>query len=178
MLSVLLAAACAGLASYDGHFTEVEAPLVVYPLRMVQQQTTPTQPPTPPRPSHQLMHPSAATTPAWNMSGLVGAEYTPWRVGNQLWWHNFSDYADDVAREVKAMRTVFGFTAVRMFLHDMLYFNNSAALKSNMNLFLGILDAEGMKAGFVFFDDCWQVRDKHRITSSNHDSIFIILSIA
>jgi hypothetical protein len=132
-------------------------PWVVYPQRMAAAMM-PSQTPTNTSESQGVpQHRTHSVSPAWNMSGLVGAEYTPWRVGNQLWWHNFTEYSDDVAREVKMMHSVYGFTAVRVFLHDMLYFNDSTKLKSNMDTFLGILDAEGMKAGFVFFDDCWQV---------------------
>ena len=131
-------------------------PRVVYPQRMAAAMM-PSQTPTNISESHSAHSVIETVSPAWNMSGLVGAEYTPWRVGNQLWWHNFTEYSDDVAREVKMMHSVYGFTAVRVFLHDMLYFNDSTKLKSNMDTFLGILDAEGMKAGFVFFDDCWQV---------------------
>ena len=34
---------------------------------------------------------------------LVGAEYTPWRAVNQLWWHNYTHFRPDVVREVAAM---------------------------------------------------------------------------
>lgn len=142
-----------------GYTVAEPVPWVVYPQRMAAAAMTPeVHVAEPPHHSHSVeTETTKAASPAWNTSGLVGAEYTPWRVGNQLWWHNFTDYSDDVAREVKMMRTVYGFTAIRVFLHDMLFFNDSTKLKSNMDTFLGILDAEGMKAGFVFFDDCWQV---------------------
>ena len=104
------------------------ASTVVYPERMTpqhrqHQHSAPFQFSSPGslKSQHQSSTTSNFTPPAWNMSGLVGAEYTPWRVGNQLWWHNFTDYADDVAREVKAMKAVFGFTAIRVFLHDILH---------------------------------------------------------
>jgi hypothetical protein len=86
---------------------------------------------------------------------MVGAEYTPWRATNQLWWHNYTEYRADVVREVAAMKKALGFTTLRMFLHDMLFDADAEGLKLNMNDFLSILDQQGMRAGFVFFDDCW-----------------------
>lgn len=94
-------------------------------------------------------------SPKFNMSGVVGAEYTPWRATNQLWWHNYSQYRSDVLREVKLMHNVLGFRSLRVFLHDMVWDADSETLKNNIHDFLDILDSENMSAGFVFFDDCW-----------------------
>ena len=115
MNAIMVVAACMCASELDN--------VVVYPQRTLQHAE---HQPSAPGPTAALLSSSSSSSshaaqPKWNMSGLVGAEYTPWRVGNQLWWHNFTDYADDVAREVKAMKTVFGFTAIRVFLHDMLY---------------------------------------------------------
>jgi hypothetical protein len=115
----------------------------------------PTPPPSPPAP------PSPPSPPGppnrfWEMSKHVGAEYTPWRAGNQFWWYRYSEYRADIQRDVHAMTTVMGFTTIRVFLHDMLWDANSTALLDHMDDFLRILDASGMQAGFVFFDDCWQ----------------------
>ena len=107
---------------------------------------SPPSPPSPPGPPARF----------WDMSKHVGAEYTPWRAGNQFWWHRYSEYRADVQRDVHAMTTVMGFTTVRVFLHDMLWDANSTALLDHMDDFLGILHASDMQAGFVFFDDCWQ----------------------
>lgn len=120
----------------------------------------PTPPPTPSPPTPKpAPTPSPPPTPAaefFNMSSMVGAMYTPWRAGNQFWWHKYSQYRADVVNEVSSMHKVLGFTTIRVFLHDMLWDDDSAGLLSNMDDFLGILHAQGMRAGFVFFDDCWQ----------------------
>mmetsp|Transcript_59168 Transcript_59168/g.127457 ORF Transcript_59168/g.127457 Transcript_59168/m.127457 type:complete len:455 (+) Transcript_59168:53-1417(+) len=42
-----------------------------------------------------------------------------------------------------------------MFLHSMLFEDNSSQLIADMHDFLGICEQVGMRAGFVFFDDCW-----------------------
>ena len=33
---------------------------------------------------------------AFDTSGWVGAEYTPWRASNELWWAHYAEYRDDV----------------------------------------------------------------------------------
>ena len=98
-------------------------------------------------------HAAAVDTSSW-----LGAEYTPWRAGNQLWWARYAEHRPDVVREVAAMSNVLGYTTLRVFLHDLLWFapaGNSSALLANMDDFLGILDQHHMRAGFVFFDDDW-----------------------
>eukprot|EP00927_Polykrikos_kofoidii_P012848 TRINITY_DN15577_c0_g1_i1.p1 TRINITY_DN15577_c0_g1~~TRINITY_DN15577_c0_g1_i1.p1 ORF type:complete len:720 (-),score=123.09 TRINITY_DN15577_c0_g1_i1:112-2121(-) len=87
---------------------------------------------------------------------MVGAEYTPWRASNELWWHEYQSYRRDVIREVRLAKEVMGFTTLRMFLHTMLYADNAEKLKTNIGDFLDICEQEGFKAGFVFFDDCWR----------------------
>ena len=42
-----------------------------------------------------------------------------------------------------------------MFLHPMLYEADKIGLIRNMTRFLDIAQARNIKAGFVFFDDCW-----------------------
>ena len=74
-------------------------------------------PPVPPD-DDDTQNQTALSSPKWNTSDFVGAEYTPWRAGSQLWWHNYSDYREEVVAEVASMQSVFGFTAVRVFLHD------------------------------------------------------------
>jgi len=86
---------------------------------------------------------------------MVGAEYTPWRASNELWWHEYQSYRDDVIRELKLAKEVMGFATVRIFLHTMLYADNAEGLKKNLADFLDICEQEGFTAGFVFFDDCW-----------------------
>jgi hypothetical protein len=109
-----------------------------------------------PKPINASPRFSNGPTPKFNnMSSLIGAEYTPWRATNQLWWHNYSQHRSDVVREVKAMREVLGFTAVRVFLHDMLWDADASGFLSNIEDFLAILEGHNMQAGFVFFDDCW-----------------------
>ena len=98
---------------------------------------------------------SPPPTPSLDTSAMIGAEYTPWRAGSQLWWANFSGYRNDVARDLHSLRTVLGFTVLRVFLHDHLWDTNSTLLLRNMASFLDLCAAQNMRVGFVFFDDCW-----------------------
>ena len=91
----------------------------------------------------------------WDTSSWVGAEYTPWRASNELWWANYSSFRPDLQRELPAIKATLGFTALRVWLHSMLYAADSAGLKKSMGDFLDLAEANGLRVGFVFFDDCW-----------------------
>ena len=101
--------------------------------------------------------PSAVTfaSPAWDTSSWVGAEYTPWRASNELWWHEYESYKPDLARELPHIKKVLGFTALRVWLHSLLYFHDAAQLKASMADFLATAASHELRVGFVFFDDCW-----------------------
>eukprot|EP00937_MAST-01D_sp_MAST-1D-sp2_P005762 g5762.t1 len=99
---------------------------------------------------------TSGVAPAHDTAGLIGSAYTPWRAPNQLWWLNLTDHKADIERELRAMRSRLGFTAVRVFLHDHLWEVRGAALTDTIGQFLALADAQGIRAGFVFFDDCWQ----------------------
>ena len=88
-------------------------------------------------------------------SKWLGAEYTPARATNQLWWFDFDNYIPDLHRELAATKKHLGFTVLRMFLHSMLWEHDSAALLRNVTAFLDIAAEYNISAGLVFFDDCW-----------------------
>lgn len=93
--------------------------------------------------------------PKWDTERWVGAEYTPWKASNELWWHTYQDYRSDVVRELKLTKEIMGFTSIRVFLHTMLYDDDAEKLKANMADFLDITEEQGFSVGFAFFDDCW-----------------------
>lgn len=99
---------------------------------------------------------AAGAGPAFDMSPFVGAEYTPWRAVNQLWWHDYAAYRADVARELKAVQAALGFTSLRVFLHDMVWAADPGGLADNVADFLSLVGDAGMTVGFVFFDDDWR----------------------
>ncbi|KAK3236151.1 hypothetical protein CYMTET_53699 [Cymbomonas tetramitiformis] len=88
-------------------------------------------------------------------SKWLGAEYTPARASNTLWWWNFDEYEDDVLLELEAARRHFGYTTLRMFLHPLLYEADDVAFISNITRFVEIAETKDMRVGFVFFDDCF-----------------------
>jgi len=88
--------------------------------------------------------------------GLVGGEYTPAGASNNLWWAFFDRYAAQVARDLAAARLRLRVSVVRMFLHSLVFeIDGGATLTAAMARFLDIADAAGLRAGFVFFDSCW-----------------------
>ena len=97
-----------------------------------------------------VMEPYTVDTANW-----LGAEYTPARATNQLWWYDFDSYVPDLHREFAATKKHFGFTVLRMFLHSMLWEHDSTALLRNVSAFLDIAGTYNISAGLVFFDDCW-----------------------
>lgn len=87
--------------------------------------------------------------------GWIGAEYQPSRSSNAGWWANFDAYAAGIARELRQTQRALGFTAIRVFLHSMLYRADPSGLLDKIDRFLTIAKDSGMGVGFVFFDDCW-----------------------
>lgn len=96
-----------------------------------------------------------SSPPAWDTSTWVGAEYTPWRASNELWWHDYDAYRPDLERELPQIKRVLGLSSLRVWLHSMLYFDDATRLKANMADFLGLAASHGLGVGFVLFDDCW-----------------------
>ena len=86
---------------------------------------------------------------------LLGGEYTPSGASNNLWWAFYPRYRAQVARELGYARRRLGVTVVRMFLHSLLFEHDAAALLANLDDFLSLADAAGLRAGLVFFDSCW-----------------------
>jgi len=85
--------------------------------------------------------------------GRVGSNYTPAYAVNQVqFWHDFRP--DVVERELAAARKYFGISTLRVFLHDINFFQDREALLANMERFLAICEKHNIKPGFVFFDGC------------------------
>ena len=94
-------------------------------------------------------------TPAFNTSSWFGAAYTPSPAGNQLWWYEYSRYEPIIRRELTAVSSVYGFTALRTFIHNMVYDAAPEQFLANIERYLTLCASLGLKPGFVFFDDCW-----------------------
>lgn len=99
-----------------------------------------------------LAESSAAFGPR-QTSAWVGTNYTPAYCVNQVqMWHDFRP--EVVRRELDAARRYFGLTTLRVFLHNINYEQERARFLGNLDQFLEIAQKQGMRPGFVFFDDC------------------------
>jgi len=102
---------------------------------------------------------SAAETKGYQRTGtpptddLVGSNYTPAYAVNQVqFWHDFR--ADVVEKELAAAKKYFGISTLRVYLHDINFFEEKDVLLANMERFLTICDKYEIRPGFVFFDSC------------------------
>ncbi len=85
--------------------------------------------------------------------GQVGANYTPAYAVNQVqFWHDFR--AGVVDKELGAARKYYGISTLRVYLHNINFDEEEAVFLANLETFLAICNAHGIKPGFVFFDDC------------------------
>jgi len=85
--------------------------------------------------------------------GRVGSNYTPAYAVNQVqFWHDFRP--EVVNRELAAARRYFGISTLRVYLHDINFFEDRKALMANLEAFLAICAKHDIQPGFVFFDSC------------------------
>ncbi len=85
--------------------------------------------------------------------GLVGSNYTPAYAVNQVqFWHDFRP--EVVEKELAAAKKYFGISTLRIFLHDINFFQEKKVLLANLETLLGMCDRQGIRPGFVFFDGC------------------------
>ncbi len=86
---------------------------------------------------------------------LVGCNFTPSNAINQLeFWQ---EKTFDTARIDKELGWAedLGFNVVRVYLHNLLWKQDSTGFLKRMDQFLDIADRHGIGAMFVFFDGCW-----------------------
>jgi len=85
--------------------------------------------------------------------GRIGSNYTPAYAVNQVqFWHDFRP--DVVEEELAAAKKYFGISTLRVFLHDINFFQEKEVLMANLEKFLAICDRHDIKPGVVFFDGC------------------------
>jgi hypothetical protein len=99
--------------------------------------------------------PHAADAWAKQTGWLVGCNYIPSTAENDLeMWQ--ADTFDPVTidRELGWAQGL-GFNCIRVFLHDLLWQQDSKGFLARMNQFLAIADKHHLKVVFVIFDSCW-----------------------
>ncbi len=86
---------------------------------------------------------------------LVGCNFTPSTAINQLemWQADTFDPAT-IDRELGWAESI-GFTSIRVFLHDLLWQQDSQGLLKRMDQFLDIAHKHHIGVMFVLFDSCW-----------------------
>jgi hypothetical protein len=86
---------------------------------------------------------------------LVGCNFTPSTAINQLemWQADTFDPAT-IDRELGWAQSI-GFTGVRVFLHNLLWQEDSKGFLKRMDQFLAIAHKHQIGVTFVFFDSCW-----------------------
>ncbi|GAB5369707.1 hypothetical protein AAMO2058_001428600 [Amorphochlora amoebiformis] len=91
----------------------------------------------------------------YDTSTWVGAQYQPSQSSNEDWWWHYDHYEKQIQRELTLVKKALNFTAIRVFLHSLIYKAHPPALLEKMHKFLEISSKNDLKVGFVFFDDCW-----------------------
>ena len=84
-----------------------------------------------------------------------GCDFIPSTAINQIemWQESTFDKAT-IEKELGWAKEL-GFTTMRVYLSSVVWKNEAESFKKQMDTFLSICDADGIKPVFVFFDDCW-----------------------
>jgi hypothetical protein len=86
---------------------------------------------------------------------LVGCNFIPSSAINQLeMWQVESFDPGTIDRELKWAEGL-GFNAVRVYLHDLLWWQDAPGFKGRIHHYLDLAHKHGMQTIFVLFDDCW-----------------------
>lgn len=86
---------------------------------------------------------------------LVGANFIPSTAINQLeMWQEASFDKVTIDRELGYARAI-GMNTMRVYLHDLLWDQDSTGFVKRINAFLEIADKHHIKPFFVLFDSCW-----------------------
>ena len=89
---------------------------------------------------------------------LVGCNYLPAYAGNPLeMWQADTFDPKAIDRELQLAEDL-GFNIIRVFLHDMLWQQDSKGFQERIDQFLSIADKHHLKVMLVLFDACWNPR--------------------
>ena len=86
---------------------------------------------------------------------LVGPNYTPATAINQLeMWQEDTFDPETIDKELGWAEGL-GMTTARVYLHDLLYQQDSVGFINRIDQFLQLADQHGIRPLLVFFDSCW-----------------------
>lgn len=86
---------------------------------------------------------------------LVGANFIPSTAINQLEMWQAETFDTATIDKELSLAEGLGMNTVRVFLHDLLYAQDSVGFINRINTFLQIANRHKIKPLFVFFDSCW-----------------------
>ncbi len=86
---------------------------------------------------------------------LRGCNFIPSTSINQLeMWQSETFDLDTIDREL-GWAADLGLNAMRVYLHDLVWYQNADGFKARIDQYLKVSDRHGIKTIFVLFDDCW-----------------------
>jgi hypothetical protein len=91
---------------------------------------------------------------------LVGCNYLPSNAINQLEMFQAESFDPKLIDRELGYAEKLGFNSIRVFLHDLLWQQNSAEFLARCDEFLKIADRHRIKVMFVLFDSCWHPQPK------------------
>jgi hypothetical protein len=105
---------------------------------------------------------------------LVGSNFIPASAINQLeMWQSTTFDPQEIDTEL-AWAEAIGMNTMRVFLHDLLWEQDSAGFKQRISTFLSIADKHHIRPILVLFDSCWDPVPKlgaqHAPTPGVHNS--------
>lgn len=105
---------------------------------------------------------------------LVGSNYTPANAINELEMWQADSFDPATIDKEMALAKSLGMNTMRVFLHDLLWQQDSTGFQNRMGQFLTIAAKYGIKPMFVLFDSCWDPDPKlgkqHEPTPGVHNS--------
>ena len=90
-----------------------------------------------------------------NINWPIGCNYVPHNAINQLEMWQADTFSPFVIDKELSWAAKLGFNTVRVFLHHLLWEQDSAGFLKRMDEFLSIADKHGIKTMFVLFDAVW-----------------------
>lgn len=86
---------------------------------------------------------------------LVGCNFIPSTAVNQLEMWQADTFDIETIQKELSWAAAIGMNTMRVFLHDLVWFQDAEGFKQRIDQYLTVADALGIQTMFVFFDDCW-----------------------
>ncbi len=99
--------------------------------------------------------PAAAHTWHKALPWLVGCNFTPSTAVNQLEMWQAESFDLALIDTELGLAAGLGMNAVRVYLHDLLWWADPVGLQTRVDAFLEVADRHGIRTMLVLFDSCW-----------------------